>query len=113
MTSGNHKMFSDSVVTGMEYVSPSTRKQKANEDNLSILSFPVSNHSEDYMDYLDAPKVPKTEPELPPVVASLDLKLERPPKADIQNKANKTCSVCEVGLVLLLLGSYNLCSGHV
>ena len=38
MTVGNHKMFSDSVVTGMEYVR--TRKQKANED------------SEDYMDYL-------------------------------------------------------------
>ena len=26
----------------------------------------------------------------------LDLKSVRPPKADIQNKANKTCSVCEV-----------------
>jgi len=94
MTGGNHKMFSDSVVTGVEYVTP--RKQKAAEDNLSILSFPVSNHSEDYMDYLDAPKIPKTEPEVAPVVATLDLKLERPPKADIQNKANKTCSVCEV-----------------
>ena len=28
--------------------------------------------------------------------AILDLKSVRPPKADIQNKANKTCSVCEV-----------------
>ena len=26
----------------------------------------------------------------------LDLRAVRPPKADIQNKENKTCSVCEV-----------------
>ena len=36
----------------MEYISPNTKKQKVAEDNLSILSFPASNHSEDYMDYL-------------------------------------------------------------
>ena len=29
----------------------------------------------------------------PPVI---DLRAVRPPKADIQNKENKTCSVCEV-----------------
>ena len=53
MTGGNHKMFSDNnVVTGMEYISPNTKKKKVAEDNLSILSFPASNHSEDYMDYL-------------------------------------------------------------
>jgi len=93
VTGGNHKMFSDNkVVTGMEYISPNTKKQKVAEDNLSILSFPASNHSEDYMDYLDAPKIPKIEPDLSSTapVASLDLKLERPPKA------NKTCSFCEV-----------------
>eukprot|EP00092_Neocalanus_flemingeri_P026546 GFUD01028770.1.p1 GENE.GFUD01028770.1~~GFUD01028770.1.p1 ORF type:complete len:933 (-),score=290.62 GFUD01028770.1:23-2821(-) len=70
------------------------------EDNLSVLSFPASNPSEDYMDYLDGPKVPKSEPDpdltSPSQPEGLDLKVERPPKADIQNKSNNTCSVCQV-----------------
>jgi len=123
MTGGNHKMFENNVVAGMEY--PTPKKPKLAEDNLSMLSFPTSNHSEEYMDYLgminrymkddnmynsvDAPKVPKIEPDMDlkptsitpssvpsPAPATIDLKLERPPKADIQNKANKTCSVCQV-----------------
>jgi len=105
MTGGNHKMFENTMVTGMDFSGQISKKPKLTEDNLSVLSFPTSNHSEDYMDYLDAPKVPKIEPELTmkptspppaPPVSTVDLKLERPPKADIQNKANKTCSVCEV-----------------
>ena len=28
---------------------------------------------------------------------AVDLRAVRPPKADIQNKENKTCSVCQVG----------------
>ena len=127
MTGGNHKMFENTVVTGMEY--PTPKKPKLAEDNLSMLSFPASNHSEEYMDYLgminrytkddnmypsvDASKVPKIEPDMDlkptsisitpssvsspaPAPPATDLKLERPPKADIQNKANKTCSVCQV-----------------
>ena len=47
---------------------------------------------------------PKTESESPPppetmevsLPVSLDLKKERPPKEDIQNKLNKFCSVCQV-----------------
>ena len=47
---------------------------------------------------------PKTESESPPrpetmevsLPVSLDLKRERPPKEDIQNKLNKFCSVCQV-----------------
>ena len=46
---------------------------------------------------------PKTESESPPppamevsLPANLDLKRERPPKEDIQNKLNKFCSVCQV-----------------
>ena len=40
-------------------------------------------------------------PPQPPVMAvtmppSVDLKKERPPKEDIQNKLNKSCSVCQV-----------------
>lgn len=110
VTGGSHKMFESTMVSGMEY--PAAKKPKLAEDNLSMLSFPTSNHSGDYMDYLDAPIVPKVEPDMDPkpatitppsvqvaaaaTVGSVDLKLERPPKADIQNKANKTCSVCEV-----------------
>ena len=42
----------------------------------------------------DSPPPPKTmEVSLP---ANLDLKRERPPKEDIQNKLNKFCSVCQV-----------------
>ena len=47
---------------------------------------------------------PKTESESPPppetmevgLPANMDLKRERPPKEDIQNKLNKFCSVCQV-----------------
>ena len=47
---------------------------------------------------------PKTESASPPppetmevsLPVSLDLKKERPPKEDIQNKLNKFCSVCQV-----------------
>merc|ERR1712059_209962 len=37
----------------------------------------------------------KTTSMLEPLV-EVDLKVERPPKADIQNKGNKTCSVCKI-----------------
>jgi len=97
MTGGPLKMFSEDVLTqAVHRASP--KKMRVTEDNLSILSFPASNHSDDYMDYLDGPKVPKSEPTpvSPPPPVGLDLKVERPPKADIQNKANKTCSVCQV-----------------
>ena len=61
--------------------------------------FEIFHHSE------SGPGVaPKTESESPPppapievsLPASLDLKRERPPKEDIQNKLNKFCSVCQV-----------------
>ena len=31
---------------------------------------------------------------------NIDLKKERPPKEDIQNKLNKNCSVCQVGSMI-------------
>ena len=51
--------------------------------------------------------ISKIESESPPppevmevnLPASVDLKRERPPKEDIQNKLNKFCSVCQVGNV--------------
>jgi len=96
MTGAPLKMFTEDLAH-------SPRKMKVMDDNLSVLSYPASNHSEEYMDYLDGPKVvPKSEPDCdqatptPLPSGGVDLKIERPPKADIQNKANKTCSVCQV-----------------
>ena len=51
--------------------------------------------------------VPKTERESPPppetvevnLPATVDLRRERPPKEDIQNKLNKSCSVCQVKII--------------
>jgi len=94
-----NKMFTEDVMSQMrQMISPN--KIKAMEETISTLGYPATNNSEEYMGYLDSPKVPKLEPEpeppVPAPLAGIDLKVERPPKADIQNKANKTCSVCQV-----------------
>ena len=51
MTGGPLKMFSEDVLTQAGHRA-SPKKMRVMEDNLSILSFPASNHSDDYMDYL-------------------------------------------------------------
>ena len=68
-----------------------------------------SDHSDDFGDsdrknYSVPGMISKIESESPPppevmevnLPASVDLKRERPPKEDIQNKLNKFCSVCQV-----------------
>jgi len=63
------------------------------EDTSSVSSLPGSVISDDYVDMASlATQQSKTAPPM----EQADLKTRRPPKADIQNKANKTCSVCEV-----------------
>jgi len=63
----------------------------AQEDTSSISSMPGSIISDDFVDM--APQQPKAASSS---LEQSDLKTRRPPKADIQNKANKTCSVCQV-----------------
>ena len=55
-----------------------------------------------------AENVFKNERVSPPVVevnlpTGIDLKKERPPKEDIQNKMNKSCTVCQVLILINLL----------
>ena len=45
MTGAPLKMFTEDLAH-------SPRKMKVMDDNLSVLSYPASNHSEEYMDYL-------------------------------------------------------------
>jgi len=75
-----------------------------------VASYASSANSDDYQDNLgdmirsetgvkserDSPPPPQQpEPEVG-VAPEIDLKKERPPKEDIQNKMNKNCSVCQV-----------------
>merc|ERR1719474_1782682 len=75
-----------------------------------VASYASSANSDDYQDNLgdmirsetgvkserDSPPPPQHPEPVVGVAPEIDLKKERPPKEDIQNKMNKNCSVCQV-----------------
>ena len=91
-------MFEDTVITKPKSVkinrrAPSYASSAPSESDTGDTETGVRADETRYKSERESPIPPPVEVILP---AGIDLKKERPPKEDIQNKLNKYCSVCQV-----------------